>query len=44
MEAETVRTIFRLYLELGSFNKLVAELDRRDIVTKCRRFVLSGTF
>src|SRR5215470_3915404 len=36
-EAETVRTIFRLYLELGSFSKLVAELDRRKIVTKRRK-------
>jgi DNA invertase Pin-like site-specific DNA recombinase len=36
-EAETVRTIFRLYLELGSFSRLVAELDRRKIVTKRRR-------
>jgi DNA invertase Pin-like site-specific DNA recombinase len=35
-EAETVRTIFRLYLELRSFGKLVAELDRRKIVTKRR--------
>jgi site-specific DNA recombinase len=35
-EAETVRMIFRLYLELGSFSKLVAELDRRKIVTKRR--------
>ena len=35
-EAETVRTIFGLYLELGSFSKLVAELDRRKIVTKRR--------
>lgn len=35
-EAETVRTIFRLYLELGSFSKLVAELDRQRIVTKRR--------
>lgn len=35
-EAETIRTIFRLYLELGSFGKLVAELDRRKIVTKRR--------
>src|SRR6201997_3819229 len=34
LEAETVRTIFRLYLDLKSFGKLVAELDRRDIVTK----------
>ena len=35
-EAETVRTIFRRYLELKSFSKLVAELDRRGIVTKRR--------
>ena len=35
-EAETVRTIFRLYLELGSFSKLVAELDRKCIITKQR--------
>src|SRR4051794_35908117 len=35
-EAETGRTIFRLYLELGSFSKLVTELDRRKIVTKRR--------
>jgi site-specific DNA recombinase len=35
-EAEVVRMIFRLYLDLKSFSKLVAELDRRDIVTKRR--------
>ena len=35
-EAETVRTIFRLYLELKSLNKVIAELDRRGIVTKQR--------
>ena len=35
-EAETVRTIFQLYLDLKSFGKLVAELDRRRIVTKRR--------
>ena len=35
-EAETVRTIFKLYRELGSFSKLVGELDRRKIVTKRR--------
>ena len=35
-EAETVRTIFRRYLELGSFSKLVADLDRKGIVTKRR--------
>jgi site-specific DNA recombinase len=36
-EAETVRTIFRRYLELGSFARLVADLDRRGIVTKRRK-------
>jgi site-specific DNA recombinase len=36
LEAETVRTIFRLYLELKSFGRLVTELDRRGIVTKRR--------
>ena len=33
-EAETVRTIFSLYLELGSMGALIAELDRRGIRTK----------
>jgi site-specific DNA recombinase len=36
VEAETVRAIFRRYLELKSFSKLVADLDRRGIVTKRR--------
>src|SRR6202048_3588833 len=35
-EAETVRTIFRIYLELQSFGKLVEDLDNRGIVTKRR--------
>jgi site-specific DNA recombinase len=35
-EAETVRTIFRRYVELQSFGKLVADLDRKAIVTKRR--------
>jgi site-specific DNA recombinase len=35
-EAETVRTIFNRYLDLKSFSKLVADLDRRGIVTKRR--------
>jgi DNA invertase Pin-like site-specific DNA recombinase len=35
-EAETVRIIFRRYLELQSFSRLVADLDRRGIVTKRR--------
>src|SRR5580692_7908827 len=34
IEAEAVRTIFRRYLELQSFSKLVVGLDRRGIVTK----------
>jgi hypothetical protein len=33
-EAEAVRTIFALYLELGSMGALLVELDRRDIRTK----------
>src|SRR5262249_37469845 len=33
-EADTVRTIFTRYLELGSVGALVAELDRRGIRTK----------
>src|SRR4051794_17850091 len=35
-EAETVRTIFRRYLDLQSFSKLVTDLNRRGIVTKRR--------
>jgi site-specific DNA recombinase len=35
-EAETVRAIFRRYLELRSFSRLVADLDQRGIVTKQR--------
>src|SRR5207248_2222610 len=31
---EAVRTIFSLYLKLGSMSALMAELDRRDIRTK----------
>jgi DNA invertase Pin-like site-specific DNA recombinase len=40
-EAETVRTVFRRYLELQSFGKLVADLDRRRIVTKRRNTKVS---
>src|SRR3954452_11318127 len=35
-EAEIVRHIFKQYLELQSFSKLVADLDRNGIVTKRR--------
>jgi site-specific DNA recombinase len=36
-EAESVRTIFRRYLELGSLNLLMADLRRKGIVTKVRK-------
>jgi site-specific DNA recombinase len=35
-EAETVRTIFRLYLKHGSLNLLMAELRKHGIVSKIR--------
>jgi site-specific DNA recombinase len=35
-EAETVRYIFKRYLELQSFGKLVEDLDKKGIVTKLR--------
>jgi len=35
-EAETVRTIFRSYLKLGSLNLSIADLRKRGIVTKVR--------
>jgi hypothetical protein len=35
-EAERVRIIFRRYLELGSLNRLMADLCERGIVTKVR--------
>jgi hypothetical protein len=36
-EADTVRTLFRLYLDLGTVRCLKEEADRRGIVTKRRR-------
>src|SRR4051812_46598616 len=36
-EAQTVRAIFKLYLKTGSLNRLIAELDKRQIVTKRRK-------
>lgn len=36
IEAESIRTIFSEYVRLQSINKLIAELDRRKIVTKRR--------
>jgi DNA invertase Pin-like site-specific DNA recombinase len=41
VEAETVRTIFQRYLDLGSLNLLMADLRRRGIVTK-RRTLKTG--
>ena len=35
-EAEWVRTIFRSYVKLGSLNLLIADLRKRNIVTKVR--------
>lgn len=35
-EAKTVRTIFRLYLELGNVKSVQAELERRGLTTKPR--------
>src|SRR6266852_6218901 len=37
-DAETVRTMFRLYLECGSVGALAEELARRNIVSKVRTF------
>lgn len=36
-EAETVRTIFRLYLELGTVKQVLAEVNRLGLLTKRRR-------
>ena len=35
-EAEWVRTIFRSYVKLGSLNLLIADLRKRNIITKVR--------
>jgi hypothetical protein len=35
-EAETVRTVFRLYLELGTVRKVKVEVDRLGLTTKVR--------
>jgi site-specific DNA recombinase len=42
-EAETVRTMFRLYLECGSVGALAEELARRNIVSKVRTFASGRT-
>jgi site-specific DNA recombinase len=42
-EAETVRTMFRLYLQCGSVGALAEELARRNIVSKVRSFASGRT-
>jgi site-specific DNA recombinase len=42
-EAETVRTIFRSYLKLGSLNLLMADLRKRGVVTKVRTLKTGAT-
>src|SRR5256885_567803 len=41
-EAEQVRTIFRRYLELGSVNRLVVDLEARSFRTKIRKLSTGG--
>jgi site-specific DNA recombinase len=43
-EAQTVRTIFQLYLELGCARRVKEEADRQGLVSKCRRFDSGKTF
>ena len=42
-EAELVRTIFRRYLELGSVNRLVADLKERNVRSKVRKLLNGKT-
>jgi site-specific DNA recombinase len=42
-EAETVRTMFRLYLQCGSVGALAEELARRNIMSKVRTFASGRT-
>jgi hypothetical protein len=42
-EAELVRLIFRRYLELGSVNELVRDLQERNIRTKTKRLATGAT-
>jgi DNA invertase Pin-like site-specific DNA recombinase len=42
-EAEQVRTIFERYLEVGSVNRLVLELRRRNFRTKIRKLATGET-
>src|SRR6185437_5447488 len=41
-EADTIRYIFRRYLELGSVNRLVIELGERNVRSKLRKLA-NGT-
>ena len=43
-EAETVRTIFQLYLELGCARRVKEAADRQGLVSKYRRFDSGETF
>jgi len=43
-EAETVRTLFLLYLELGCVRSVKEEADRRGLVSKRRRFESGQTY
>jgi hypothetical protein len=43
-EAETVRTIFQLYLELGCARRVKEAADRQGLVSKHRRFDSGKTF
>jgi site-specific DNA recombinase len=42
-EAETVRLIFRRYLELGSIRDLLEDLDRKGIRTRCQTLATGQT-
>jgi site-specific DNA recombinase len=43
-EAQTVRTIFQLYLELGCARRVKEAADRQGLVSKYRRFDSGKTF
>jgi DNA invertase Pin-like site-specific DNA recombinase len=43
-EAETVRTMFQLYLDLGCVRRVKEEADRRGLVSKHRRFESGKTY
>ena len=43
VEAERVRVIFRRYLKVGSLNLLMADLRKRDIVSKIRKLKTGET-